>query len=325
MRRIALLAALSAAPLAPASGSSTPPPANMPTAPVLIAPPSPVIDGAVREIPIPAPDRGFLQSDHAFPGFIGPISAPILSKDPRSLTELRLLFVQNWFPEAHPLMRGGDAQIYAGQLRVALTDRLTFIADKDGVARVNANGIPPRTGLLNINAGLKYTFLRDVENQMLGAAGFTYEPPTGEAKVFQNHGAGVGTVFGTFGKELGCWHVLANASYQFGINSRDNSSFGFAQLHIDRQMFGWLYPLAEVNFYRWSAGGDRGVPNPVGEFDGLINLGTTGVAGNSMVTAAVGLKAVLSQNVNVGVAWEAPLGRKDFMLQRVLVELILRY
>ena len=39
-----------------------------------------------------AETRGLLESDRAFPNFIGPISNPILTKDPRSLTELRPLF-----------------------------------------------------------------------------------------------------------------------------------------------------------------------------------------------------------------------------------------
>ena len=42
---------------------------------------------AEARVPISIDDapvsRGFLESDRAFPGFIGPISNPVLSKDPR--------------------------------------------------------------------------------------------------------------------------------------------------------------------------------------------------------------------------------------------------
>jgi hypothetical protein len=270
---------------------------------------------------------GLFQSDREFDDFIGPITSPILSKDPRSLSEFRALFIQNWFPDNHPVFGGGDTQIYAGQLRIALSDRLTFIADKDGIASLHPQALPHQNGFLNIAAGLKYTLIRDVEEQRLLALGFQYELPTGEAKVFQNHGAGQWTVFGTYGKEFGDkYHILINEAYSFGQNWRDSSSFFFTQIHLDKQICGWLYPLVEANWYRWVSGGNRGIPAIVGEGDGLINLGTTGVAGNDLVTIAGGLKAVLSPNVQIGVAYEKPVSnRKDILDHRITAELILRY
>ena len=84
----------------------------------------------------------------------------------------------------------------------ALTDRLTFIADKDGFASIHPHAGGSKTGSVNISAGLKYVFIRDVERQLLVTGGFQYEPQTGEEKVFQGHGKGVFTVFGTVGKVL---------------------------------------------------------------------------------------------------------------------------
>ena len=72
------------------------------------------------------------QSDHAFDNFIGPVSNPIFTKDARSLTEARALFIQNWIPRSHPVVPGGNYQVYTLQARIALTDRLTLFADKDG-------------------------------------------------------------------------------------------------------------------------------------------------------------------------------------------------
>src|SRR5262249_310120 len=102
------------------------------------------------------PEPAFLQTDHAFDTFIGPLSHPGLAQDPRALTEARLLFVQNHLPNAPPL--GGDLQLYGLQVRVALTDRLSFIADKDGYAFLRPRGGPSRDGWVNVAAGLKYAF-----------------------------------------------------------------------------------------------------------------------------------------------------------------------
>lgn len=222
---------------------------------------------------------------------------------------------------------GGDFQVYAMQLRVALTERLTLIADKDGYGVINSNAIGNSDGWLNLAAGLKYTLIRDVENQFLATVGFMFEPQTGEAAVFQSHGDGLFTFFGTVGKEFGqCNHAILNLGYQVPVDGDENSSFFYSQIHLDRQMFGWIYPLMEVNWYHWVAGGDRGLPAALGEGDGLLNLGTTGVAGNDLVTMAFGLKAKLNANAEVGAAWEFPVSnRHDLINNRLTAEFILRY
>jgi len=270
--------------------------------------------------------RRLFASDRAFPGFIGPISNPVLSKDPRALTEGRLLFLTDYIPDEHPF-NGGDFQVYGLQVRLALTDRLSFIADKDGLLSIHPGIGGSETGWLNIAVGLKYAFVRDVENQFLVVGGFMYEPHTGEAKVFQGQGDGVWTVFGTVGKEFAeCHHFIGNFGYQFPVREQENSSFFYTSLHLDRQFMGRLYALTELNWFHWTQGGNRGLPPALGEGDGLINLGTSGVAGNDLVTAAVGLKAIVNRHLDVGTAFEVPISnRNDLLNARLLVEMILRY
>ncbi len=270
--------------------------------------------------------RGPLESDRAFPNFIGPISNPVLAKDPRALTEARLLFVQNWIPDDHPL-GGGDFQAYGLQVRVALTERLSFIADKDGYLVVNPGNGPKQDGWLNVALGLKYAFVRDVENQLLVVGGLQYEPQTGEADAFQSHGDGVFTVFTTVGKEfLDKHHFIANLGYQFPATDSQNSSFFYTSFHLDRQLTCRLFTLVELNWFHWTDGGNRGLPEALGEGDGLLNLGTSSVAGNDLVTIAIGLKAIVNKNLDVGVAYETPISnRKDLIDHRILAEAILRY
>jgi len=271
--------------------------------------------------------RGCLESDHAFDGFIGPISNPVLTKDPRSLTEARLLFVNDVLPGGSPLT-GGDFQAYGLQLRLALTDRLTLIADKDGYATINPSRAPATNGWLNLAAGLKYAVVRDVEDQFLVSVGLMFEPQTGESAVYQGQGTGLFTFFGTVGKEFGtCNHAILNLGYQVPVDESQNSSFYYTQLHLDRQMVGWIYPLVELNWFHWVASGDHGLPPALGEGDGLLNLGTSGVAGNDLVTCAVGLKAKLSPHADVGAAWEFPISNQNVGLlgNRLVAEFILRY
>jgi hypothetical protein len=271
-------------------------------------------------------ERRPFESDRAFPRFIGPMTNPVLSKDPRALTEARLLFVNNQIDPASPL-GDGSFQAYGLQVRVALTDRLSFIADKDGYLVIHPAGGPTRDGFADIAVGLKYAFIRDVENQFLFTGGFMFEPQTGEEEVFQGHGEGLFTFFVSTGKEINeKYHVLGNFGYQVPVDTHDNSSFFYLSLHADREFFGWLYPLLEVNWFHWVTSGQRGLPPALGEGDGLINLGTSGVAGNDLVSMAVGLKARLGQHADTGVAWEFPVSnRHDLLNNRITAEFIIRY
>jgi hypothetical protein len=311
----------------PAPGSAAPAaPTLMPVAPHYSAAPACENGCLFGSAPLDC-GRAPLQSDHAFPGFIGPITNPILAKDPRSLTELRPLFVAHWIPPANALS-DGDFQVYAAQIRVALSERLQFIAEKDGYAVLRpTSGAPRQDGWLNLAAGLKYVLVRDVENQFLVSAGFQYEPQTGEAAVFQSQGDGLMTVFGTVGKEFGCfWHFIGNMGYQFGFDNDQSNDLFYMSLHLDRQCFGWLYPLVEMNWFHYTRSGNWGIPAAVGGGDGLLNLGTSGIAGDNLLTLAMGLKAQWSRNLETGIAYERPItGDKGIFDNRLIAEIIIRY
>jgi hypothetical protein len=268
----------------------------------------------------------FLKGDTCFPRFIAPVTNPVFAKDPRSLTYARGLFIHNTMDSDHPF-GGGDFQAAALQVGVAVNERLTIIADKDGYAWINPNAAPRTDGWLNLGAGLKYAFLRDVENQFILSGGFLYEIPSGGAAAFSGHGNGTFTVFSTFGKEWQeNWHLLGTVGYQFPVDTNQNSSYFYTSLHLDYRLTPWFYPLVEMNWFHWVQGGERGIPPAVGEVDGLINLGTSGVAGNDFVTVAFGGRFVLSEHLSTGAAWEFPVSnRHDFMNNRVTVDVIFRY
>ena len=57
--------------------------------------------------------RGLFESDHAFDGFVEPLSNPIQSKDPRALTEIRFLSMFDWSRPSTPVVGGGAYSVYA--------------------------------------------------------------------------------------------------------------------------------------------------------------------------------------------------------------------
>jgi hypothetical protein len=266
------------------------------------------------------------ESDRCFDGFIGPVTSPIYAKDPRSLTELRALYVHNWNP-GDRFLNGGDYDLYGLQVRVALNEKLSVFMDKAGFLSVNAGnaGIRDRDGWLDLGLGVKYTFLRDVCEQEVAAVGVMYEFATGEDEVFQGRGDGIITPFITYGKEFGdCWHFIGNAAYSAAVDSSENSSFLFSQLHLDKGINGWLYPLVELNWFYYTQSGNT--TRPAGERDGVFSFGDEGTAGTHRLTIAGGLKAKLRRNIETGVAYERALtGGDDLFNHRIVGEFILRY
>lgn len=82
----------------------------------------------------------FPPSDSCFPRFISPISNPVLSKDPRALSQIYPVFLGDWIPSSHPV-DGGSFQVYGMGLTVALDDSWEVGIVKGGVADKHfANG-----------------------------------------------------------------------------------------------------------------------------------------------------------------------------------------
>lgn len=335
--------------LAPAQPAAPPPIPDMPAAvapgvpgalaPVVPAPAHPAYAGVFPAAPAadvgpspiaaavagPAARRAF-ESDHEFDGFINPVSNPIFAKDPRSNTWARFLFINNNFPGSHAAFGGGNAQAYGMQVNVAVTERLAIIADKDGYATLNPRLGAASHGWLNLAAGLKYTLIRDVENQFLFAAGLMYEIPSGEAAVFQNNGGGFITPFISYGKEF-CdhWHFIGNHGYSFALDQGAGSSFFYHSFHLDREIGGWFYPLIEANWFHYTGGGTL-LPRAVGDGDGLLNLGTQGMSGRSLFSTAVGAKVKFSEHLYLGGAYEVALSDyKGILNNRIIADLVVRY
>ncbi len=124
-------------------------------------------------------------SDHCFDDFISPMINFVYFEDPRTLTELRPIFLSHQVPDtlAGGNTAGGSIQLYALQFRLALSERLSLIAVKDGYIVDNTDGdlgtLLLNSGWANVTAGLKYNLIRDTCRGTLASAGFTYEIPLG--------------------------------------------------------------------------------------------------------------------------------------------------
>ncbi len=276
---------------------------------------------------------GFIKpSDRCFDDFISPMIDFVHFEDPRTLTEIRPMFVNHRFPGTlgpANIPAGGSAQLFAMQFRIALTDRLSLIAVKDGYIIDNSEGTLDTlldSGFADVTAGLKYNLIRNVETGTLGSIGFTYEIPMGSEQALQALGDGQFHFFATGGQRLagGNAHYLTSFGYQVPVDTSIQTSAIQWHNHFDVKLTKKTYLLTEMSWWHWVDDASAGQALGVAGLD-LLNLNANNVSGNDVVSQNVGLKYKPNRKVEAGVAYEFPLtGFEDIMRDRLQVECIFR-
>jgi hypothetical protein len=272
------------------------------------------------------------------------MSNPLQNIDPRAMTAIYPLFMSQWTSAAPPVPNG-DFQVYGPAITVALSDRFSMGVNQGGFADVHFTANAPRLqrlialdplgrfrdvetdrsrdGFLNVGGFLQYTVIKDVEDQFLVTGGLRWEAPAGSYEVFQGHGPVHLAPYLTAGKEFGQFHLLATTGYQFPAGpGSDTTNIFYGNVHIDRQCFGWLYPLVEINSLYHTTSVPFGLPTR----RGFIDLGNFEATGN-VVSLAAGLNAVLiPERLEIGAVYTTVIGaRRDFDANGLLVKMTLRY
>lgn len=234
---------------------------------------------------------------------ISPVSAPTLNEDPRIDTELRPMYMFTSIANDFAT-QGGRYQVVAVQARAALTDRIGFIATKDGYIWLDPNeAVPDHSGWANVAFGFKGALWKDEDSASIASIGLRYEAPMGNQRVFQGYGSGLLNPFVTAAKGFDDVHVQAYAGPRIAISGEDSSFFD-ASLHVDYQLWK-LYPLAELNWvYVYDAG--RRIPLTQEGFD-LVDFGSSEAGEESVVTTALGLRYRITDDVDLGLTGEFPL------------------
>jgi hypothetical protein len=284
---------------------------------------------------------GFLAGTRDFPNFIGFISNPTQSIDPRANTEIYPIFGSGWVSGNGPLLANGNGQVYGAGMTVALSDRFSMGLNQGGYAVVELGsdrqrllaklGLPipdrdiggQREGWMNLGGFFQYTLIADVPRQFLLTAGVRWEAPSGAEQVFQG-GANPAYLapYLTAGKEFGFWHVLATTGYEFPTGSgQTTTNTAYLNFHIDRQI-GWFYPLVEFNGSYHTSTVDLNLPAR----HEVIDLGGFTSAGN-MLSISVGANAVLVPGkLEFGAVYSRPIVAQDrFDVNGLLVKMVYRY
>jgi hypothetical protein len=260
------------------------------------------------------------------------LSNPFLFEDPRTLTELRPIFIFQTIPSSQWFFRGGNIEDFNLQGRLSITDRLSIVMNKLGLIVINpgaGSNVGSASGITEIWLGPKYNFYREDQTGTIASAGLTFQIPVGPEKVFQSTGDlslnPYASVAQQFGKtSYGTFHAMDTFGFAFAVDN-DRSNYFYNSIHVDFDVANWqrIYPLIEINWFHYLQNGgahDLGFEG----FD-LANIGAQ-VAGTDFVSIAFGSRFKASESVQFGFAAELPLvGHRDLQNFRLTIDMIWRY
>jgi hypothetical protein len=232
---------------------------------------------------------------------VHPITAPYYNEDSFVTTDVRAWFVHHNFP-SDVALAGGDARVYAVQLRAALTDKWQFVAYKDGWVELDT-GLIDDSGLNDLAAGFKYNFLQDWETDTHAAAGLGYELGIGDEDVLQDDDEV--RLWGSYNKGFDRLHLGATLNYLTPVGSEDalgDASRVFWHLHADYWVNQNFSPVFELNGYHVVSEGDN-TPLPFSGVD-VANLG--GGDGEDVITNGLGFEWRFNSSLSARAAYEYP-------------------
>lgn len=266
---------------------------------------------------------GMLNGLRGFEHFYEPIGNPLYFESPFNNTGLRLLYLYHGFPDGSQI-GGGYANVYAAQVRVALTERLAFIATKDGYTDMNAGILPPDDGWNDFAIGLKYVIIADKAADFVLTGGLRWEWENGDRGVLMGKTQEL-SPFISVAKGFDRLHLLGNVTGRLPMDWNDGNAIVSWDLHVDYEIapkvLPGFAPVFEVHGLHYVSDGNA-LPLSVGGLD-YSNIGSTDVAGDSVFWAGVGARWKLSPHMSLGSTYEFPLHNpdNDIMGNRVTVDL----
>jgi hypothetical protein len=276
-----------------------------------------------------------------YEGFVMPVTMPFLFEEPFITSNVSVHVVHHQFPD-DSILDGGHATVLAIQARVAITDRLAFIATKDGYVwlRPDHDLLRDQQAFFDIAGGFKYALIDRPEDNLIVTPSLRFDVPTGSSHAFSGNGDGVIIPGLSFGWGAGDFHVLGNMGGRIPFDRDKESTSFFYNVHLDYGLLSWLVPFVELNGTHWTDSGDGtlSVDTRVGELplgfiqralgsgraegNDIVNLGSEGVAGNDIVTMGVGARFPITRHVHAAFSYEFPVtSREDLFKERGSVNL----
>ncbi len=297
------------------------------------------------ECPVLFPD---LRCDRQgrYEGFVPPMMHPYLFEDPFITTGLSGWGIWHEFPN-DSILDGGHLWVAALQARIAITDRVAFIATRDGWVdfEPGLSLLDNRRGSADLGLGFKVAAIDMPEVPFILTPSLRLQIAQGSQDVLQGNGDGVLIPAVSAAWGLGNFHVIGDLGMEIPFDPDAQSTSLFYHVHLDYAVHRFLVPFLEVGGFTYTDGGDgstkirlrggdevtlRDAQALLGEdpeegYD-YANLGSRGMAGHTVVAGAVGVRIPINEHVILGAAWEYPLTpSRDVLRQRASMNVIIEF
>lgn len=269
-------------------------------------------------------DCGFVTGLCGFEKFHEPLGQPLYFESPFNDSGLRLLYLRHNFSDDSTL-QGGNVTVYALQARLALSDRLAFIATKDGYSELES-GILQDEGWNDLAAGIKYVLHFDKEKQYVVTPGIRYQAENGHRGILQG-GVDEVSPFVSVAKGYDDLHVLANLTLRLPLDGDEGNTVGHWDVHVDYDLNpgaqAVVAPLFELHGVHYLDDGASALN--VGGLD-YTNLGSQPKE-DFVCWAGIGARVEVDTKYEVGLCYEFALTDPDddIMESRITFDLIARF
>jgi hypothetical protein len=231
-----------------------------------------------------------------------PVTNPLYFEDPAIATEIRPLFLYHNIDKSF-VTGGGNVEVYAVQLRYALTDRLAIIATEDGYIDFHPKSVlTHKSGWADLAAGVKYALIDDKDDQFIVTPGLKLKLPTGNERVFQGNGKGEWDAFVSSAKGFGKFHVTGNLGFLIPDDFDKESSELHYSLQLDYNVCQYFIPFVSANGFKVLSSGN-GLGLQTEGFD-LINFGSSKSSGDNQIAVGTGFRSHLLEHLDFGFAFE---------------------
>jgi hypothetical protein len=307
---------------------------------------SPESSSAEEECPTWFPD--FRCDRHGrYDGFVMPMQMPYLFEDPFITTGISTFGIFHQFPNDSAL-QGGHLWLLAVQARLAITDRLAFIATKDGYTwqRPDNPALDNEEGFYDITVGLKYALIDRREDNFIVSPSIRFDIPVGQRAVFQGNGDGVfiPTVSSAWG--VGNFHLIGDVGGRIPFDGDKETAQIYWNVHADYALLKWLVPFMELGGIHYLSDGDGSFqvklangsaplsalnqPRPAGfgPFDAVDvgNIGGVDVNNRAIVVFTAGIRFPIGRHWMLGASYDKPITRvRDIWKQRATLNVNLEF
>lgn len=248
--------------------------------------------------------KGFMTGLSGYEDFVMPVGMPVYFEDPFITTDMRLLYIFHDIPKDSSL-RGGQVHVAAAQIRLALTERLAFIATKDGYSWVDSHITPAGDGWNDFAIGLKYALYSKPDDHFLVSTGMRWEWRNGSSDAWQGGDSQELSPFVSFAKGWGKWHYLAAINGRIPTDHHDANYSLLWNMHLDYELTETFRPLVELHGIHWLSDADKLPLND--DYLDVGSLGASEAEGHDFFSLGAGFRWQIMPNVSFGLTGEVPL------------------